>query len=67
MSKSKEGIPLNPKLGIGLWFLAAVFFAVLFPVIVDVSNTWDIFTIYATISWSFGMPILIMSFIGELR
>ncbi|MCL5783147.1 MAG: glycosyltransferase family 2 protein [Candidatus Thermoplasmatota archaeon] len=67
MSKSKEGIPLNPKLGIGLWFLAAVFFVVLFPVIVDVSNTWDIFTIYATISWSFGMPILIMSFIGALR
>ncbi len=58
---------LGPRLGVSLWLLAAVFFSVLSFVILHVSNTWNIFTVYATLSWSFGMPIIIMSFIGALR
>lgn len=67
MFKPNEEKQLGPRLGIGLWLLAAVFFAVLFLVFVNVSNTWNIFTIYATLSWSFGMPIVVMSFIGAMR
>ena len=58
---------LGPRLGVSLWLLAAVFFTVLSFVILHVSNTWNLFTIYATLSWSFGLPIIMMSFIGALR
>ena len=57
---------LGPRMGVTLWLLAAVFFSLLSFVILNVSNTWNLFTIYATLSWSFGMPIIIMSFIGAL-
>ena len=67
MYKNTEERQLGPRLGIGLWLLAAVFFSVMFFVIVNVSNTWNIFTIYATLSWSFGMPIVVVSFIGAVR
>ena len=67
MFKTSEERQLGPRLGIGLWLLVAVFFSVLFLVLVNVSNTWNWFTIYATLSWSFGMPIIIMSFIGAVR
>lgn len=67
MFKPTEERQLGPRLGIGLWLLAAVFFSVMFFVIVNVSNTWNIFTIYATLSWAFGMPIVVVSFIGALR
>ena len=67
MFKPNEEKQLGPRLGISIWFLAAVFFAVMFFVIVNVSNTWNIFTIYATLSWSFGMPIVVVSFLGAVR
>lgn len=66
MFKPSEERQLGPRLGIGLWLLVAVFFAMMFLVILDVSNTWNVFTIYATLSWSFGMPIIVMSFIGAI-
>lgn len=66
-NNDREVKQLGPRLGVSLWLLAAVFFSVLSFVILHVSNTWNIFTIYATLSWSFGMPIIIMSFIGALR
>ncbi len=67
MFRHDEENQLGPRLGIGLWLLVVVFFFVMFFVIVNVSNTWNIFTIYATLSWSFGMPIIVVSFIGAFR
>lgn len=67
MYNRNEESQLGPRLGIGLWFLALIFFLLMFFVIVIVSNTWNIFTIYATLSWAFGMPIVAVSFIGAVR
>ncbi len=57
---------LGPRLGVSLWVLVAIFFSVIYLAIVNFSNVWTPFSIYATLSWSFGMPIIILSFIGAL-
>ncbi|MCL4340471.1 MAG: hypothetical protein M1431_00020 [Candidatus Thermoplasmatota archaeon] len=55
---------LGPRLGVSLWIMVAIFFSVIYLAIINFSNVWTPFSIYATLSWSFGMPIIIMSFVG---
>lgn len=57
---------LGPRLGVSLWIMVAIFFSVIYLAIINFSNVWTPFSIYATLSWSFGMPIIIMSFVGAI-
>ncbi|MDS0256994.1 glycosyltransferase family 2 protein [Thermoplasmatales archaeon AK] len=66
MYHSAEEKQLGPRLGVSLWLLAFIFFSAITLAILNTSNIWNPFTIYATLSWSFGIPIIVMSFIGAV-
>jgi len=66
MYKYNEEGHLGPRLGISIWAMAIVFFPLILFVILNSTNVWNPFTIYATLSWSFGLPIITISFIGGI-
>ena len=64
MYKNNEEKHLGPRLGISIWIMAIIFFPLILFVILNSTDIWTPFTIYATLSWSFGLPIIAISFIG---